>query len=131
MLSCFFFVGKVFSQDSSQKIKALSAQLKFKNSQSVELKNGVFENLDTLAIMLKTSDDTYIINSYSGMRGKSSDNLTKTQKRATIIKEALVNRGVDPNRLIAKGLGETNFILTARNRKQDLINERIEIVKKE
>jgi outer membrane protein OmpA-like peptidoglycan-associated protein len=122
-------VGKVFSQDHSDRISTLSTQLKFKHSQSLELKEGVAKVLDTIAIILKSTNDTYIIQSYSGMRGKSSDNLIKTQKRAAIIKEALIDNGVHADRLLIKGFGETNRLSTARTRKQDLINERIKIIK--
>lgn len=131
MLSCFFFVGKVFSQDHSEKIDALAEQLKFKSSISLELKKESVDVLDTIANILKTTSYTYNIESHSGMIGKDSDNLIKTQKRAIIIKKALVKRGINPSRLNAVGFGETSPKTSMPNTRERSWNERIEIIKKE
>ncbi|EDP95912.1 OmpA family protein [Kordia algicida OT-1] len=131
IVTCFFLVGKVFSQDHSQKIQELSAQLKFKNSASLELKKESFKILDTLAVIIKNSNASYMVKSHSTLRGKQEDNLVKTQKRAEIIKEELINRGVDSTRLIAKGFGETDRIYHTPTRIGDMKNDRIEIVKTE
>jgi len=131
LVFCFFFVGTVFSQDHSDKIKTLSKQLKFKSSMATELKEESLKVLDTLATILKTTDNVYVIESHSSMRGKQEDNLIKTEKRAKIIKAELIKRGIESERLSCKGLGETNRIYLAPTRIGDMKNERINIIRKE
>lgn len=87
--------------------------------------------LDTLAIIIKSSNTYYVIKSHSTMRGKQEDNLIKTQKRAEIIKEELIRRGIPSTRLVAKGFGETERKYHVPTRIGDMKNDRIEIVRKE
>jgi outer membrane protein OmpA-like peptidoglycan-associated protein len=124
---CFFFVGTIFSQNHAEKIHALAKKIKFQHSQSIELTEESFKVLDTLATLFKDTNDTYRIVSYSGMRGKASDNLIKTQKRAKVIEQELLKRGIDLQRFVFVGLGEANRIASAPRTRGKSLNERIEI----
>ena len=42
--------------------------------------------------------------------GKSSDNLSLSRRRATSVRTYLVSRGIDANRLLAEGYGDSNPI---------------------
>ncbi len=78
-------MGTIFSQNHITRIETLARQLKFESSVSVKLEAESFKVLDTLSTLFKSTNANYRLTSYSGMRGKSSDNLIKTQKRAKVI----------------------------------------------
>jgi OOP family OmpA-OmpF porin len=120
-------MGTIFSQHSPERLDALAKQLQFKNTRSIEFTEASFKVLDTLAILLKHTKVSYRFTSYSGMRGKSSDNLIKTQKRAKIITQELLKRGVDSTQFVAIGLGETNPIASMPRTRGKSKNERVEI----
>lgn len=70
-----------------------------------------------------------IIEGHTDNVGKAENNLELSRKRAEVVRAALVDAGVNPSRLLAKGLGHTKPIAdnsTARGRAK---NRRVEIVK--
>ncbi len=84
--------------------------------------------VDHLAAYLKVHPEVELvkIESHSDDRGGSKANMRKTQKKAELIRDALVDRGVDGSRIKAVGLGQSlpiadNF--TAEGRRQ---NNRLE-----
>lgn len=50
------------------------------------------------------------LNSYTDSRGRSSYNLTLSQKRADAARNYLISKGIKKNRVTAKGRGETNLL---------------------
>ena len=80
------------------------------------------------AAYLKANPDTkVVVAGYTDSTGPEAYNLRLSQRRAEAAKAYLVQNGVKPCRLTAKGYGETNFVAgndTAQGRAQ---NRRIEL----
>lgn len=85
--------------------------------------------IDHLAeFLMKNRDRTATIEGYTDSSGASAMNQALSERRAESVKNALVDRGVDANRLSARGLGEASPVTsndTAAGRQQ---NRRVEIV---
>lgn len=65
----------------------------------------------TLIPLLKDLPDIYIeVHSHTDSVGSDDYNLKLSQQRAHRVIEFLVSNGIDPDRLIAKGYGETQFV---------------------
>ncbi len=124
-------LNQLKAQSSDKKIDELSSKIKFKNSQSITLKKDAYTILDSIYLVLVKNSSHYIIESHSSRRGNSEENLSKTIRRAKLIKQELVKRGVSPSRLSCKGFGGTSPIVSAPTRVGALENERIVIQKKE
>lgn len=68
--------------------------------------------LNKLASMLKETPEVYIqISSHTDERGPDSYNQGLSERRAQSVVDYLVSQGIDPDRLIAKGYGETNLLI--------------------
>lgn len=68
------------------------------------------KDLDVLyQVMTKYPDIEIELGSYTDARGTSAFNLDLSQRRAESAVQYLVNRGIDPLRIIAKGYGETRL----------------------
>jgi outer membrane protein OmpA-like peptidoglycan-associated protein len=65
---------------------------------------------------------------HSDGQGSASYNLRQTDKRAQMIAEALVAFGVAPERLVARGLGETEPIDTNATVEGRAHNRRVELI---
>lgn len=67
-----------------------------------------FPELDQLVILLKENPGLVIqINSHTDSRGRDSYNLRLSQGRANSVVVYLIEKGIAPARLVAKGFGET------------------------
>lgn len=80
-------------------------------------------------MMMAHSSLKLTIEGHTDDTGNAEDNLTLSQKRSEVVRAALVNAGVSPDRLSAKGFGATKPIAentTARGRAK---NRRVELVK--
>lgn len=69
------------------------------------------------------------IRGYTDSSGKASSNMALSQRRADAVKQYMVNAGVDPQRMIAKGYGEENPIATNSTPAGRAENRRIEFVR--
>ncbi len=94
-----------------------------------DLLPGAMRSIDKLALFLKDNPNRKVlVEGHTDSRGSESYNLKLSQKRANAVKKALVERGIEPERIIAKGYGEAYPVasnLTAAGRQQ---NRRVEIV---
>jgi len=61
--------------------------------------------------------------------GKASSNLSLSQKRANSVRYWLLNKGINPDRVIAKGYGEQNPIAENKTKEGKRLNRRIEFVR--
>jgi len=67
-----------------------------------------FPSLDTLVMLVKENPDmTMEIGSHTDSRGSDEYNLKLSQARAQSVVDYLINKGIEKERLIAKGYGET------------------------
>lgn len=75
-------------------------------------------SLDSLAVYLKNNNEAIIeIGAYADAIGSEQANLNITKKRADVVIDYLVKKGVNKNQLVPKGYGESNPI--ALNTKPD------------
>ncbi|MBS9461712.1 OmpA family protein [Flagellimonas sp. 389] len=67
-----------------------------------------------LDVMRKNPNMIIEIGSHTDIRGRASYNKQLSQKRADSVKEYLVSKGIDENRVIAKGYGESEPIVECK-----------------
>jgi outer membrane protein OmpA-like peptidoglycan-associated protein len=75
------------------------------------------------------SDMTVEIRGHTDNVGKASSNLRLSERRANSVRNWLINKAVDPNRIIAKGYGEQNPIADNNSSEGRRLNRRIEFVR--
>jgi outer membrane protein OmpA-like peptidoglycan-associated protein len=69
------------------------------------------------------------IRGYTDNVGSAQTNISLSQKRAESVKQYLVNRGIAPNRVVAKGLGPADPIASNKTSAGKAQNRRIEFVR--
>ena len=69
------------------------------------------------------------IRGYTDNVGRASSNKRLSQRRANSVKDWLVSKGIDENRIKAVGLGEANPIADNKTKEGRRLNRRIEFVK--
>ena len=81
-----------------------------------DLRNDAILELDRLVWLFKDNPNLLIeISSHTDSRGSDEYNLKLSQKRANAVVEYLIDRGVDPRMLIAKGYGESQLVNKCKN----------------
>jgi outer membrane protein OmpA-like peptidoglycan-associated protein len=92
------------------------------------LSSEVQENLDLIANFLKKYPNaTATINSYTDATGSENINLKLSQERANNVKNYLLSKGIDENRIEAKGFGETEEYYIDPLNPDSPVNRRTEI----
>jgi OmpA-OmpF porin, OOP family len=93
------------------------------------LKSGALENLYPLVTFLRENPErTVRIEGHTDSTGDETYNLKLSQQRAESVREFLMQNGIEPNRIVARGYGETAPVAsndTAAGRQQ---NRRVELV---
>lgn len=88
------------------------------------LKSGAYSEIARVSNVLNQYPKTTIrVEGHTDSTGSESYNLTLSEKRAEAVKNALVQRGVDPLRIQAIGFGESQPVSSS-----DAINRRVNIV---
>lgn len=84
--------------------------------------------LRQVASLMKANPDIKLmrVEGHTDSRGRDSKNLTLSQRRATSVKEFLVEQGVEAERLSARGYGESHPIADNNSRKGRAENRRVE-----
>ena len=78
---------------------------------SDKLRPESYPSLDSLAtILLKAPNFKVGINSHTDARGTSESNIDLSQRRAQSVVNYLVSKGIDTDRLVATGYGETRLL---------------------
>lgn len=94
---------------------------------SADLTSSAKSNLEKLADVLKNNPDTNInIYGHTDSKGSDAYNLTLSEKRANAVVSYLNSLGVSKNRLISKGLGESEPIATNETDEGRAKNRRVE-----
>ena len=85
--------------------------------------------LEPLVALLKAQPQRHIrIAGYADSTGRESTNLDLSQRRADAVRDFLVDKGIHPDRITARGYGETDPVesnATATGRKE---NRRVEVL---
>lgn len=69
-----------------------------------------------------------LIEGYSDSAGDPNENLILSKRRAEAVRDALIERGIAPNRLIADGFGRSRPVATNNTETGRRKNRRVEIV---
>lgn len=98
-------------------------------SGSYELDNVARQRLTQIVPLLQSAPAvTLTVYGYTDNIGPAEANRTLSQKRANRVRDFLVQQGIDPGRIVARGRGETNFIADNATNEGRQRNRRIEIV---
>lgn len=94
----------------------------FKNSQSV------IDMLKTTATDMRQNDKKYYVDGYADSSGPESYNMRLSERRAKAVADELIASGIDADRLIVRGMGESKPLCPANDteecRKE---NRRVEV----
>lgn len=96
---------------------------------SAEILPESYPAVEEVADFLKSYSSVRVeIQGHTDSIGDDQMNLDLSQKRADVVRELLVKKGIDASRLMARGYGETKPIGDNRTRKGQEQNRRIEFV---
>ncbi len=90
------------------------------------------QTLDKVILAMQTNKNFNIeLSAHSDSRGSDLQNMALSQKRANSAKEYIVSKGIDADRIIAKGYGETKLVNNCGNgiicsEDEHAVNRRVE-----
>jgi len=94
---------------------------------SAEVKSEAYPMLTEAVLILKNNPDLNVeIDGHTDNTGAAAYNMALSVKRAEAIKDHLVTRGVDPNRLTTKGFGFTKPAASNKTKEGRARNRRVE-----
>ncbi len=96
---------------------------------SAVLKKGSGKELDKIATELKKSDNKFTVQGHTDSTGTEAGNLKLSQKRADVVKAALIKRGIKAERVRSKGYAATRPVVKdAKTAADHQKNRRVVIV---
>lgn len=105
-----------------------SPNVVFFGNDSNELSDTAVEKLDRIfEILTDNPQTTLMLNGYSDSYGADADNQVISEIRANAVKSYLVEKGIDPGRIMALGHGAQKFIASNKTREGRRMNRRVEI----
>jgi outer membrane protein OmpA-like peptidoglycan-associated protein len=94
-----------------------------------DLNPGAARNLDQLVQFLTDHRERRVeIDGYTDNVGTDSFNLDLSQRRADTVRDVLVNRGIDPSRIVSRGYGKDFGVASNVDSGGRQLNRRVEIV---
>ncbi len=97
-------------------------------SGTAELPPGEMPSLDQIAALLvEHSELTGLVEGHTDSAGPDATNMALSGERAEAVRQALIDRGVGPERLAAEGIGEARPIATNATSAGRRQNRRVEI----
>ena len=132
---CIDLVGPVSNQgcpeltaEAVKKVVEFKKSISF-NSGKASLKPGVAKELDGVVEIMKTfSGVKFTIEGHADSLGSATLNLNLSKARAGTVKEYLISKGIDANRLRAEGFGEDKPIASNKTAKGRELNRRVEVI---
>jgi outer membrane protein OmpA-like peptidoglycan-associated protein len=107
----------------------LTAPILFEDT-TATIRSVSFPALDVIVEVLKEHPKvTFEVQGHTDSQGDDAENMTLTQQRAEAVVRYLVQRGVEPSRLTAKGYGETRPIESNRTSQGREVNRRVELIR--
>lgn len=99
------------------------------DTNSDQLRPGATRHLDRLAVVLRDHPDRRVlVEGFTDSKGSDSYNLDLSTRRAATVRQALVARGVSPDRIIVQGHGEAYPVATNSTMAGRQLNRRVEIL---
>lgn len=99
------------------------------DTNKAQLKSGGMRNVEKLAEFLKQYPDRKImIEGFTDSRGSDDYNQQLSDKRASAVRSALINMGIEAERITAKGYGESFPVANNSNSTGRQLNRRVEII---
>jgi len=97
-------------------------------SGTTELPSGEMPSLDEIAALLAENPEMdALIEGHTDSAGPTATNMALSQERADAVRQALIDRGVEPKRLAAEGIGESQPVATNATSAGRRENRRVEI----
>ena len=116
------------AQDTDRGLVLVLNELRFAPNQAT-LQPGDNRSLDKLAQFLAQSPDRTIrIEGFTDNTGSDDLNQALSEQRAEAVRQALVERGVDPDRIEVEGFGKDNPVASNDDAAGRQMNRRVEIV---
>ena len=108
-------------------IKTFAASINFETGSS-DLTEESKATLDQLADFMKDKDKAFLnISAYTDNVGNEDDNLQLSRERAFTVKTYLKDKGIDSDRMKAKGFGEADPIADNDTEEGKAQNRRVEL----
>ncbi len=121
-------MAKLEAQRTDRGLVATLGDIVF-DTNGATLKPGAMDNIDRLAAFLKAHPErTVTIEGYTDSTGSEAYNEELSRRRAESVREALIARGVSPDRIRAVGRGESAPVATNRTAAGRQLNRRVEVV---
>ena len=120
-------VPEGISNDDLAKIDELAKGVYFKvnSSKFTEEKPS---RLDQIAEIIKTNpNEEFVVNGYCDSTGAEAYNDKLSEARAATVRDYLISKGVDTNKIFTKGYGESNPVGDNASAKGRAANRRVEI----
>jgi outer membrane protein OmpA-like peptidoglycan-associated protein len=106
---------------------SMRSDMLFERGQAT-ITSGGMRTLDEVAQALNDTQDTMVIvTGYASSEGAEDANLRLSENRANSVKNYLISRRIDPSRIRAIGLGESNPIGDNNTESGRAMNRRVEI----
>ncbi|GLI32871.1 MAG: OmpA family protein [Deltaproteobacteria bacterium] len=95
---------------------------------SARLKAGAYEDIDQVADILNRYPETRVrVSGFTDSTGSEEYNLQLSEDRALAVKDAIVDRGVAPKRIAARGFGESKPVASNATEAGRQLNRRVTI----
>ncbi|MEJ5300683.1 MAG: OmpA family protein [Thermodesulforhabdaceae bacterium] len=99
------------------------------DTNSYVLKPGAYDEIDRVARVLVTYPQTRVrVEGHTDSRGSEQYNQMLSERRAMSVRDALVQRGVDPRRIEVVGYGATRPVATNATESGRQMNRRVTVV---
>lgn len=94
-----------------------------------QLKPGSARNIDKLADVLQSYPQrNVLIEGFTDSTGSEATNLALSQRRSAAVREALIDKGVNPGRISTRGYGESYPVAGNTSASGRQLNRRVEII---
>jgi outer membrane protein OmpA-like peptidoglycan-associated protein len=101
----------------------------FFDTAAARIASGASRSLDKVVGFLKNNpDQRIIIEGHTDARGAADYNQRLSERRAEAVKQEMVARGIEANRLIARGYGESRPVTSNATQAGRQLNRRVEII---
>lgn len=95
-------------EEAKREFQKAMEGIKFQTGKDIITKDS-YPILDNIADILKTNPEyTVAINGYTDNVGDEDKNLVLSEKRAAAVRNYLIDKGVESERMTSKGFGEAN-----------------------